>query len=513
MSEDNHDVKVTLQPLGHEIIVKKGTPLKQVLFEHGVEFPCGGQGTCGQCKVQVSGATVNKIGEEEEGLLSALELENGWRLSCRQDALEDMSLHVGQWAQQILVDNSDFHFEAKEGYGVAVDLGTTTLAAQLIDLKTAQVLEVETDLNKQVQFGADVMSRICTAVTEGRQQELTELIRSQIFNMIKKMLDKVSDVQVRGLRKVVIVGNTPMHNIFCGIDLLPMSQHPFDPDEDGLVIFDADTLGWDLPGESKIHFLPCLGGFVGSDILAGMLATKMHLSEDLEVFVDLGTNGEVLVGSSKKILCASTAAGPAFEAAKISMGMRASTGAISEVKFKDNQFHCNVIGNAEPRGLCGSGLVDATAAVLDAGKMVTSGRFCNEAQEISLMGPVKLSQTDVRELQLAKGAVCTGIEMLIDKLGFKSEDVKKVYIAGAFGNYINYESAQKIGLFKFPKEKVASVGNTALLGAKLALFDEHYEQKVFSSLQTLVEHIPLNTDLEFQDKFVDNLCFPEPIMI
>jgi uncharacterized 2Fe-2S/4Fe-4S cluster protein (DUF4445 family) len=252
-----------------------------------------------------------------------------------------------------------------------------------------------------------------------------------------------------------------------------------------------------------------LGGFVGSDLLAGILATNLSERDELNGLVDLGTNGEIVIGNRHRVLCASTAAGPAFEGARISMGMRAATGAISEVKVEAGALNCRVLGNVVPQGLCGSGLVDAVAAGLDLGRIQPSGRFAGGAANWELAAPVVLTQSDIRELQLAKGAIAAGIRILLDRFGSSAGELKKLYLAGAFGNYINRASAQRIGLINFPSEQVEAAGNTALLGAKLALFLPEGEDGSFATLRQRTEHIALNADQRFQDTFVEEMAFPQ----
>ena len=255
-----------------------------------------------------------------------------------------------------------------------------------------------------------------------------------------------------------------MHHLFCGLDIEPLSRYPFESERLGLQAFAPGELGWQLWNGRVVRFLPCLGGFVGSDLLAGILATRLSEGDELNGLVDLGTNGEIIIGNRRRILCASTAAGPAFEGARISMGMRAATGAISEVRLEGGGINCRVLGNVPPQGLCGSGLVDAVAAGLDLGKIQPTGRFANGIGSWELAAPVALTQSDIRELQLAKGAIAAGIRMLLDRFGTSAGELKKLYLAGAFGNYINRASAQRIGLINFPSEKVEAAGNTALLG-------------------------------------------------
>ena len=230
------------------------------------------------------------------------------------------------------------------------------------------------------------MSRVEFAVAGGLK-ELVRLIREQIGSMITELI--ASTGGGGDLKNVVIVGNTVMHHLFCSISVEPLSHYPFETDNDGLHIFRAEELDWHFPGDPPVRFLPCLGGFVGSDLLAGILATKLHESESPVALIDLGTNGEIVIGNREKILCASTAAGPAFEGARISMGMRAATGAISEVHVQDGRLRCHVLGNVPPRGICGSGLVDAVASGLDLGLVLPAGRLAAN-QEWLLEAPCHL---------------------------------------------------------------------------------------------------------------------------
>jgi uncharacterized 2Fe-2S/4Fe-4S cluster protein (DUF4445 family) len=226
----------------------------------------------------------------------------------------------------------------------------------------------------------------------------------------------------------------------------------------------------------------------------------------LVALIDLGTNGELVVGNKNGLLCASTAAGPAFEGARISMGMRAATGAISEVRNNEGVLQCHVIGGGEPRGICGSGLVDAIAVGLDLGLVNVRGRVAN-GTAIQLAAPVTLNQWDVRELQLAKGAIAAGLRILLQQVGARHEQLERVYLAGAFGNYINQASAHRIGLLQISPEKVVPSGNTALLGAKIALFglDEH--GGAFPELVGMTRHVSLHEDPSFQEIYVDEMTF------
>ena len=404
----------------------------------------------------------------------------------------------------ILSDDSVFAFTPQAGLGAAVDLGTTTLVAQLLDLQTGHVLGVRMALNTQARYGADIMSRIEFALS-GNQGLLGEAIRKQIGGMIAELLAGAA-ADANELRRIVIVGNTVMHHLFCGLDVTPLSHEPFEPEDIGLQVCCADELGWRFARNSTVHFLPCLGGFVGSDLLAGVLATRLHERESLAALIDLGTNGEIVVGNCERLLCASTAAGPAFEGARISMGMRAATGAISEIIVRDGKFHAHVIGNVPPRGICGSGLVDAVAGGLELGLILPSGRLA-AGDSLTIAPPVSLTQRDIRELQLAKGAIAAGIRILTEQWGAQLNDLSQIFLAGAFGNYLNCASAKRIGLLNFPQKKIQSVGNSALLGAKLALFNAGNDL-AYASIRNKVKHVSLNEESQFQEVFADEMGFP-----
>jgi uncharacterized 2Fe-2S/4Fe-4S cluster protein (DUF4445 family) len=494
-SKTPEKVRIELMPIGAVLEVDKGTLLQNLLSNHGMEFPCGGLGTCGGCRVQILEGHVEPT-PEEQTLLCREELLDGWRMACYLRAESPLKLKIEQWTMPVLVDDTHMARTRRQGLAVAIDLGTTTIVAQLLDLASGKLLGFRTALNPQAVQGADVMSRVRFAFDS---QELTTIIREFLGGMIVDVAAERLDEIV----EVVLVGNTVMHHLFCGLDTEPLSHVPFASPNLGEQRFTAKDLAWRLPNSAAIRFLPCIGGFVGSDILAGIIAVGLHTGSRLRALVDLGTNGEISLGNSERILCASTAAGTAFEAGSIKMGMRASTGAISRVTRNHAGFECAIIGDAEPRGICGSGLVDAVAAGLNAGIIAPRGRFNDGAKEFPLAGAVKLWQGDVRELQLAKAAIASGMRILLDHWGATIEDVEEVYLAGAFGNYVRAESAVRIGLLESSAERLVPSGNTALRGAKMLIGEEHFP------VLDMIEHIGLASDPNFQDRFVDCMAFPE----
>ena len=498
---------ITLQPLGTTIEVERGTALRTVLHAYGVEFPCGGRGRCAGCRVKQTGGSLGVTGDQAD-ILTREEIAQGWRLACRCTVENNVTLEVGQWDTVILADHSGFGFTPRPGVGIAVDLGTTTLVAQLLDLESGHVLAVRAAVNPQTIHGSDVMSRIHLATEGGRQTQLVAELRQEIGALLETLVAAVRP-QVSHIDTVVIVGNTVMHHLFCGIDLTSLSRSPFESIDDGPCLLRATGLGWALGGNPTVRFLPCLGGFVGSDVLAGILATKTHESETPVVLVDLGTNGEIVIGNRERMLCASTAAGPAFEGGRIAMGMRAITGAISEVTIEEGRLRCRVVGDAPARGICGSGLVDAVAAGLDLGLIQPSGRLTHPGRPIELAPPVVLTQSDIRQLQLAKAAIAAGLGILRRRFGRDACEAAPVYLAGAFGNYVNRTSARRIGLLDVPAELVQPAGNTALLGAKIALFANDNGDDDFRDIRKRIEHVSLAADPEFQETYVGATTFPE----
>ncbi|WP_340111482.1 ASKHA domain-containing protein [Maribellus mangrovi] len=489
-------VKITLQPLDKIVEVNPGTPLIDVLHEYGVEFPCGGKGSCGACKVKLVDGNLETSSQEAEKL-QKLNYPKNWRLACYCNADSDITLEVSQFEHIILADNSEFHFKPQKGAGIAVDLGTTTIVAQLVDLQSGQIIDSVSDVNPQAKFGADLISRIESCLA-GKLDELQKLIREKIGEMVIQMLQK-HPVE---LTNIELVGNTVMQHIFCGLDVQPLSMYPFESPNLGSKTPTPEELGWEIQPEVSIKFHASIGSFVGSDILAGIAATKMARNEAYSILIDLGTNGEIVVGNREKIICASTAAGPAFEGAKISQGMRATTGAVSSIELRGKDLNCHVIGNVKSRGICGSALIDIMAILLEQQKIGMFGEIENGDQEIKITSNVNLTQQDIREFQLAKAAIATGVQLLLNRLQITMDDVEKIYIAGGFGNFLNLKNVIRTGLIEAPEEKIHKLGNTALIGAKMFLFEKETE---IQNILDLTTHINLEGDPAFQDIYIEKM--------
>ena len=498
----NQDVTIRLEPHGATVTTPRGTPLQDVLFPHGVEFPCGGHGRCKGCRVRVIGGTL-PVTPAQERMLSPADLATGWRLSCQCSADENLTLELAQWEASILSDITPFRFVPGTGFGIAIDVGTTTIVGQLLDLATADVLAVRTALNPQARFGADIMTRVSHALTPAGHRQLVGAVRATLADLVQE-LTAAAGCPPHDITRAVLVGNTVMHHLVCGFDVAPLARVPFETPFLDEVRLDARDLNWELHAAASVRFLPPIAGYVGSDILAGIVATGMDLADAPRALIDLGTNGEIVVGNAKRLICCSTAAGPAFEGARIYMGMRAATGAVSAVDAWNGEFRCHVLGGVAPKGICGSGLVDAVSAALDLRRIKPGGRLADGGAWLPLCGAVKLSQTDIRELQLAKGAIAAGIETLLGLLHLSADDLADVYLAGAFGNYVNVTSARRIGLLPIREDLITLAGNTALRGAKIELFAE----RDLTPLARRIEHIHVNEVEGFQDRYVEAMIFP-----
>ncbi len=494
MKKMKHTIR--LHPLGKELVVNDQTPLIDLLHEYGVEFPCGGKGTCGKCQVQLLEGEIG-ISAEHQRKLDSLQLPADRRLACMSLCTSSITLQVEQYDHLILADESSFEFVPESGVGIAVDLGTTTIVTQLVDLKTAAILAVETLLNPQVKFGADLISRI-QAGLDGHAAEMTQLVRSAIGSMIRSMLN--NSLQHPG--KVVLVGNTVMQRIFSNLDLTPLSCFPFHVEDLGMKTFAASELGWELQENTLIQFYPSIGSFVGSDILAGIAATGLHKKEQFTALIDLGTNGEIVVGNKEKIICASTAAGPAFEGANLSMGMRAVTGAISSIRLVDNKMVSSVIGKTEPKGICGSALIDAVAILMKQESIGMFGEISSGEESIQIDGSIQLTQKDIYEFLLAKAAIAAGIVILARNLSIEPSAISQVYLAGGFGNYIYTEHLLSTGMVETTEEKLHKMGNTALIGAKMFLFGNGESA---TEILAKTGHINLEGFPDFQDIYISKM--------
>jgi uncharacterized 2Fe-2S/4Fe-4S cluster protein (DUF4445 family) len=413
-----------------------------------------------------------------------------------------------------------------ECYGVAFDVGTTTVVGTLMNLRTGMAASVLSTLNGQAPFGADVISRISHGMNG--PDAIHELQHAVISTMNSILAELYRDAGVSPMQtyETVVVGNMTMLHLLLGVDPSPLSVSPFTPAFMEQLTVEADELGLHIHPHGYVQTLPALGAYVGADIVAGVLATSVVREDKLRVFVDVGTNGEIVLGSAQRALATAAPAGPAFEGSQIKCGMRATSGAIEGVQLTDRVELQVIGGDVRAEGLCGSGLVDVVAQLLLSGLLDHSGRLktpdavpdhplrdrlidVDGMRAFLLSDGVYLTQRDIRELQFAKGSIATGIKVLMDILGVTVDDLDEVLLGGSFGSYLNPESAKIIGLVPpVDVDKIIAVGNSAGEGAKIALLS-YRERQVAFELPSRIEYVELSGRSDFNDSFISVLGFPQ----
>jgi len=421
-------------------------------------------------------------------------------------------------------------------FGVAFDLGTTTVVATLLDLSTGTPVAVASMLNKQQPFGADVITRISAIMMKpDALGEMTRLAHEALDELVGEVC-AAGGVERSEIYEVALAGNATMTHIVLGIDPEPLGVAPFIMSTKLLPEVLATEVGVRAHPRARAVVFPAFGAYVGGDILAGLLASGMDRDPRLRLFLDIGTNCELVLGNNDRLLATAAPAGPAFEGAAIRCGMRAAPGAIEVVKLTPDRLELGVIGDVDPIGLCGSGLVDVVAELVELGLIDSSGRFVTDdeaarlapgnARRLTTLGAervfvvhwtgdegdvtrsIYLSQRDVRELQFAKAAIATGWSILLEEAGVKVDEVQQVLLAGSFGSYLSPASAVRLGLVpKLPTLRILSAGNVAGEGAKMALLSMRERAGAMALLEE-VEYVELSDRGDFNDRFVDQLAFP-----
>ena len=466
---------VIFQPGNRTASVSGGTTLLQAQIQAGLrtDAPCGGRGTCGKCRVTVDGREV---------------------LACRTVVDRDMEVFTGDAAEYVILDSGLTVQTRPEGchdYVLAVDAGTTTLVATLLNGHTGSALARAGCPNPQSRFGADVITRL-QHERKARDGALTRCIRDALAGLAEETAAKAG-IPAEKIGCTAIAGNTAMHHLLLGIDTEPLVTPPYMP----AVSEPIERNG--------ARILPNIAGFVGGDTVACMVATRFDQAEELTLLLDIGTNGEMVLGNRKRRMACSTAAGPAFEGAKISCGMGGTAGAVDHVTRTAEGITYHVIGDGEPHGLCGSGLLDLVAALLDEGIIEQSGRM--KGKTYLLCDNVALTQKDVREVQLAKAAIRAGIELLAEQLGVQVADIRRVYLAGAFGNFLDPDSACRIGMIPPAlRDRIVPIGNAAGEGAKLCALNRA-EFAYAGRLARETEFLELAKLPQFQNCFIKELDF------
>ena len=493
-----------------------GQTLLEVIRGEGVPVhaPCGGQGTCEKCTVYL----VTEAGEQAV-LACRTAAEDG--MTVRVPAASPLEVQLTAEDEEVFIPDGGV-----TGYGVACDIGTTTVVCHLIDLTSGKKVATVGEGNAQRPYGGDVISRI-KASMEGRRGALTAAITGQLGRMIASLCASAK-IGMEEIHTMSIAANTTMCHLLTGLAPDSIGVSPFTPLSRFGDEWDAKELG--LPFEGKVYIAPAISGYVGGDITADLLAVDLDREEKPVLLIDVGTNGEMALGCGEHFVCCSTAAGPAFEGAQISCGMTAAAGAISSVEWDGGKVCCGVIGGGEAVGLCGSGLIDAMAVMLRLGAVDETGRMLDadeDEDEITdearpylfllddgepafrLSEKVWVAQSDVRKLQLGKGAIAAGVRILIDAYGVDYDGIAALLLAGGFGSFIRPESAARIGLIPAELLDVTrAVGNTAAQGAQAALVSAQARQRL-NKLQQAMEYKELSGLPEFNDAYMEAMMFPE----
>jgi len=421
-------------------------------------------------------------------------------------------------------------------YGIAYDLGTTTVVATLLDLNTGTPVAVKSMLNKQQPFGADVITRISATMLDPDALAKLSGLAQETLNQLTQEVCVEADVNPKNVYELAIAGNATMTQLLLGIDPEPLGVAPFIMASADYPNIDVKEIGIAVHPLAKAVILPSLGAYVGGDIIAGALASGMDRDKRLRWFIDVGTNCEIVLGDGDKILATAAPAGPAFEAASIKCGVRAASGAIETIKVVDGELEIGTIDDTPAVGICGSGLVDACASLVQVGLLDHSGKFVSDEAALTispklasrlvtregervfvltwskevgdLSDCVFLTQRDVRELQFAKAAIATGWALLLEEFGVQESEIQQVLLAGSFGSYLSPSSAVKIGLVpKLSVMRIMSAGNVAGEGAKMVLLSAQ-ERNGAQSLLEAIDYIELSDREDFNDKFVERLAFP-----
>ena len=504
----------------------------------GLETPVTPKNEIKKIQIKFNKPSLDNLKPYSECLLQSLPEEYN-NLSISFDLLKDMSSILDKDNENyflVIKDGEILNIETQEqkNYGLAFDIGTTTIVGLLVDLDTGKTVKVASRTNPQVVAGADVITRINYSINENDGlTKLQKLVISAINEIINELCINMN-YDSNDIYSIALAGNAVMNHLLLGVNPKSMAFAPYVPVYHFISDIKAKNLSLNINPSASVYILPNISGFVGGDIVALILAHKLLETEKITLGIDIGTNGEIVVGSKKRLLCCATAAGPAFEGGHITFGMRAANGAIDSVSIEGDKILYHVIGNVNPKGICGTGLIDLIAALLEVGIIDETGRIVSPDEIDSVALPFKnrirengsqyefvlvfkeeikngndivLKQQDVRELQLAKGAISAGYSVLLSELGLEEKDIDEVLIAGAFGSYIKKESAMRIGLLpKISLDKVKSIGNSSSIGAKQYLVSDTKRKESIEIVKN-TEYIELCLRPDFQEKFMDSMIF------
>lgn len=488
-------VNVTVLMDGRETVIpaQTGETILEALARAGiaVSAPCGGLGRCRKCAVRATGEFACEDGARLDGQTV---------LACRTRLTGDARVRVSESKAEILKTgvSAGEETDGEAGLGVSVDVGTTTLAAYLVERSTGRVLASDARLNPQRPHGADVISRLSFAIeSEENAALLQREILAAIDEMTRSMLERAGRAGEE-IRCRALVGNTVMMHLLGGYPAHPLAFAPFTPAYTALHEKELGGVRTILGG--------CISGYVGADTLAAALACGLDERDENAMLIDIGTNGEIMLKKDGRCFACSCAAGPAFEGAHIACGTGAVAGAIDHARVENGEIVYTTIGGGEATGICGSGLIDLTAALLERGDITPMGRM---AGDVRLSERVYLARSDIREVQLAKAAIASGIRILAEQAGAALADIEKVYLAGGFGNFIGLDSACRIGLLPAAlRAKIVPVGNAAGSGSVRLLVSEQARRRA-EALRQATRCVELAATPDFNDVYTDELLFED----
>ena len=490
-------IKIKIITPGNIAVIESaaGHSLLDILRVNGYNLyaPCGGKGTCGKCRVKI---------KNEGDVLACRYYPSGdieVILPGKEEA--EILVHQTEYLEEVPFKISDYKYLTNRPFGAAIDIGTTTVVIYFLNLLNGEIEKISSFLNPQKLYGADVIARInyCQEHDNG----LSKLQKSIVDAINDKFDDfrKNKRLDPSNLEKIIIAGNTTMLHILLGVNPLPIALAPFTPAFTEKQVRKGLSTGLNINREAEVITIPCISAYVGADIVAGLAV--LNVPSRNYFFLDIGTNGEIALIKDREILTCATAAGPAFEGVNISCGMGAVSGAIS-VFFSPEKYE--VIGNSEPSGICGSGIVDIVAYMLE-NEIIDETGFLKETFVINAAHKIVVTRQDIREIQLAKSAIYSGIKILMNLAGLSFSDIDALYLAGGFGNYINIKSAIKIGLLPYElRDKIYPVGNSAGIGALQYLKSEYFEKKINVILKNS-RYIELSNVNEFTMEFALNMNF------
>lgn len=491
------------------IDVDENAVLSDAIKKAGIQLTayCNGKGVCGKCLVEIIEGDRPPLNDHEKELKPVKANEN-LRLSCLYRVRSDLTIHI---PEESYIENTyyaehteDAAINKEHTLGIAVDIGTTTIASALVDLVTGGILSKVRSLNEQSQYGADIITRIAYAL---ENTENCRILRETLVQTIQNHFDRLiseTEVDTAKIAKLVFAGNTVMNHILAGLSLKSLGYAPFREEKRVFEALPATDYGFENIHGAEVIIAPNIESYIGGDISAGLIHVSFFKENQNVLFIDLGTNGELVIRKDDRIVAASTAIGPAFEGRNISCGMQALPGAIYKAGGEDT-LTVYTIDDVPPVGICGSGLIDVIAYFMRKGMINSMGRFEGDNDHLPVTDGIGITPRDMNEILLALGAVKTGVKLLLKHLDLSLDDLDKVLIAGSFGKHLNVDNAMETGLIPpLAKEKIKVIGNSSLGGAVDILKMDHNVSHLWDDLGK-IEHVSLSKEPGFREEFVESI--------